>query len=149
MIEIIFENQTQFSEIPTEAEFSYWMKTALLENQFDQAEISLTIVDKTRITALNQKFRKKNAATNVLAFPHQSIAGIGQTFLGDIIICAAVVIEEAKQQQKSIQAHFAHLSIHGLLHLLGFDHMTLVEAEQMETKEIAILAKLDFKNPYE
>ena len=100
------------------------------------------------MSQLNQQFRHKSGPTNVLAFPNQAPAGICDELLGDIIICETVVEQEAKTQQKTALHHWAHLTIHGTLHLLGFDHLTDEEAAAMEQLEIELLGNFNIPNPY-
>ena len=105
--------------------------------------------DKMKILKGNKTWRKKNHATNVLSFPiHMPIKQVPKP-IGDIVICADLVASEAKEQNKSVNQHYAHLIIHGILHLLGYDHKSEEEAEIMEKKEINILNNLGYDNPYE
>lgn len=116
----------------------------------DQAtELSVRIVTRNEIQQLNATYRDKNYPTNVLSFPSDLPPNIPINHLGDIVICASVVNEEASQQNKSPEAHWAHMTTHGLLHLYGYDHETDDEAEQMESVETNILIGLGFSAPYE
>lgn len=107
-------------------------------------EMTIRLVDEEEGAQLNQQFRNKTGATNVLAFPQRDAQ-----LLGDLIICTPIAIKEANAQGKSTLAHFVHLTVHGTLHLLGFDHQVPVEADKMEALEITILNKLGYPNPYE
>ena len=106
------------------------------------------IVDEAEITALNRAYRGKDGPTNVLSFPSELPVEVGSPLLGDIIICAPVVARECVLQNKAPEAHWAHLVIHGVLHLLGFDHQTEGEAARMEATEIRLLDELGFSDPY-
>ena len=132
---------------PKEKQFYQWVKQALLFIN-KQAEISLLVCDEEAARAYNQQYRGKDYATNVLSFE------LGQDFrqpeklLGDLIICPAVVEKEAKEQGKDLIAHYAHLTIHGILHIAGFDHINDKDAKVMEAAEIAIMQTLNYQNPY-
>lgn len=133
--------------IPTKTDFKRWIKAALPKT--DQTiEVTVRIVDSEEIKSLNNYYRGKNKATNVLAFPFAVPKGIDSQLLGDLVICAPIVEKEAIKQNKFAQAHWAHLTIHGILHLLGYEHDTDKNAAIMETKEIACLQQLGFTNPY-
>jgi probable rRNA maturation factor len=99
-------------------------------------------------TQLNEQWRKSQGPTNVLSFSHEGEAEIAPDLLGDIVICAPVVAKEAKEQNKDIDAHWAHMVIHGVLHLNGFDHIKPEDADTMENLEIKILEELNYNNPY-
>ena len=129
--------------IPAATQFKRWVKAALADQQ---AEITIRIVDRPEISTLNEQYRHKTGPTNILTFPFA--APIKTEVLGDIVICAAVANQEAKQQHKPPAAHWAHLTIHGILHLLGYDHNTAKTAQQMESLEIKLLAELGFPSPY-
>ncbi|MCH9049289.1 MAG: rRNA maturation RNase YbeY, partial [Proteobacteria bacterium] len=99
-------------------------------------------------TELNEQWRKSKGPTNVLSFSNEGVSEIAPDLLGDIVICAPVVAREAKEQNKNSQSHWAHMVIHGVLHLTGFDHIDPEDADRMESLEINILKKLNYKNPY-
>ena len=113
-------------------------------------EVSVRVVDADEIRALNERYRQQDKPTNVLSFPAElPAAPAGQpALLGDIIICAPVVRSEAEQQGKTLQSHWAHLLVHGTLHLLGYDHLQDADAERMEGLEASILAAHGIANPY-
>lgn len=136
--------------IPQTKMLKHWLKTALTD-KIPQAEVTVRIVDKNEMTELNSTYRNKNKPTNVLSFPSDLPDDVQEDIplLGDIVICADVIQEEAVEQHKPLDAHWAHMLVHGGLHLLGFDHEKDDEADIMEAEEIAILAKLGFSNPYQ
>lgn len=112
-------------------------------------EISLRIVDAIEGQLLNQQYRQRDYATNVLSFPVELPAGVKLPLLGDLVICAPVVAREAHEQGKPLRDHYAHMTIHGTLHLLGYDHENDHDAERMEALERRILAALHIRDPYE
>ncbi len=121
-----------------------------LSQECTTAELTLRFVDAQEITALNHQYRKQNKATNVLAFPAVIPPGVELEcpLLGDVIICPAVLQQESIELQKSLTEHFAHIVIHGILHLLGYDHIQEEDALVMQPLEIELLARLNFDNPY-
>lgn len=123
-----------------------WARAALLEGR---AEVAIRLVGESEGHELNLTYRGKDYATNVLSFPAELPAGVDLPILGDIVICAPVVQREARVQGKDCRAHFAHLTVHGVLHLLGFDHEDPREAQSMEALERDILASLGFDDPYD
>ena len=145
------------TEIPDEKEIGRWLRaTALASGRPLQpgAEVSVRIVDEAEIKALNSRYRGKHRSTNVLAFPAalDHLPGLpadSATLLGDLVICAPVVRREAEDQRKVQAHHWAHMLVHGFLHLVGFDHQTDAEAAAMEALEIRILADQGLGNPYE
>jgi probable rRNA maturation factor len=137
---ITIQNASNCANLPTRLQFRKWAKAALRVD----TEVTIRIVNTDEARILNSTYRGKDYATNVLTFPLSETPYL----LGDIIICAPVVTDEAKAQHKSIEAHFAHLTVHGMLHLCGFDHENEHQAELMEAIEIQILAKLGYANPY-
>lgn len=149
MYQITLQRVVKFSFVPTIRDFKKWVQQTLI-GKIDSAEVNIRIVDKNEITNLNASYRKKNKPTNVLSFPIEIAEDIklDPEPLGDIVICAEVIAEEAKDQHKPIKAHWAHMVVHGTLHLLGYDHIKIKEAEKMEHEEIRILSQLGFNNPY-
>jgi probable rRNA maturation factor len=132
---------------PGEAEFHRWAAAAL-KGRREPAELSIRIVDEAESAGLNSQYRGKPGPTNVLSFPAQLPAGVPVPLLGDLVICAPVVVQEAREQGKPAEAHWAHLVVHGCLHLQGFDHETEAEAAEMESLERALLAGLGYPDPY-
>lgn len=149
MYQITIQYAVKNIGMPSTAQLKHWAKQVLKLNT-KTAELNIRVVDKMEISALNTQYRHKTYATNVLSFPFDTPKEIEDEipFLGDIVICAEVVNQEALQQNKSKEAHWAHMIIHGTLHLLGYDHETDADAAIMEPKEIAILQSLGFSNPY-
>jgi len=133
--------------IPAPDDVRHWVDCAL-QGRRPAAELAVRIVDEAEITALNRQYRGKDGATNVLSFPFEGMPGVVTEQLGDIVICAPVVAAEAVTQGKSLQAHWAHIVIHGVLHLLGYDHHRDAEAQTMEALETSLLASLGFPDPY-
>ena len=143
------EIQTVFHAIgqPDQKHIQRWVDAAL--DGFNQdTEIVVRIVDEQESTELNEQYRLKPGPTNILSFPVEIPEGIELNLLGDLVVCAPVLEKEALEQHKALTDHWAHIIVHGVLHLLGYDHIDDEEAELMESKEIAILNKLNIKNPY-
>jgi len=135
--------------VPSAASFRQWVNAALAgAKRRRQAELSIRIVDAAEGRELNRDYRGKDYATNVLSFPAELPPGVQLPLIGDLAICAPVVAREAAEQGKPPRHHWAHMTVHGVLHLLGYDHMVDAEAEAMETLETRILAKLGIANPY-
>ncbi|MBD8526149.1 rRNA maturation RNase YbeY [Pseudomarimonas arenosa] len=133
--------------LPSAASFRQWVEAALY-GRVKRADLALRLVGDYEGRSLNRHYRGKDYATNVLSFPAELPPGVNLPVLGDIVICAPVVLKEARLQGKSPKAHFAHLTVHGTLHLLGFDHDDERDAEAMEALEREILAELGFEDPY-
>jgi probable rRNA maturation factor len=140
--------------VPDEQEIQGWVQHAARQSgRLPEAavEVAVRIVGAAEIQTLNQQFRNKDAATNVLSFPTGAINGLPQgesRTLGDIVICASVVRDEALRQAKPLADHWAHMLVHGVLHLLGFDHSGDREADEMESLEASILHARGVANPY-
>lgn len=147
--QVVVQNLVDDQDLPEEKTLLHWAECAL-KSQLDAAEICLRLVSLTEMHSLNHHYRHKNRPTNVLAFATDLPAEWYQEtpILGDIVICPEVVRAEATDQGKTFQAHFAHLFLHGLLHLMGYDHQQEAAAAVMEAKEIALLDALGFPNPY-
>lgn len=134
--------------LPAKSDFRRWAEAALVGADYQKdAELTIRIVNEAESTALNETYRHKQGPTNVLSFPFEAPAEVNSALLGDIVICAPVVLREAVVQGKASEAHWAHLVAHGVLHLLGYDHDE-AQAEAMESLEIRILAALGYPDPY-
>lgn len=134
--------------VPSALVVQEWLNTIFVQRQLISGEVTIRIVESSEGQALNHAYRQKDSATNVLSFPFEAPEGITMDFLGDIVICAEVVNREAETQHKTRDAHWAHMVVHGVLHLLGFDHTNEVDAEQMEALEVEILNTLGIDDPY-
>ena len=143
-LELAVQYAVKPENAPTRAQFKKWALAALEED----AEVALRIVDETEGRELNRDYRGKDYATNVLSFPVELPPGVALPLIGDLAICAPVVLREAAEQGKLPRDHWAHLTTHGVLHLLGYDHIENGEAEAMEALETRILASLGIADPY-
>lgn len=144
-----FQNLIENSDVfvPDEVVINHWVSSTCAGLN-DDVEMTVRITDEDEMFSLNSNYRGKNYATNVLSFPADLPDEIDLPLLGDIVICAAVVNREAIEQEKAAEAHWAHMLVHGTLHLLGYDHIDDAEADEMEAKEIVILQHLGYRNPY-
>lgn len=137
--------------VPGRAQFERWAGAALAGMPRAKAArmaLSIRVVGTARSRTLNRRYRSKDRPTNVLSFGGAGPMPDGRDYLGELVICAPLVAHEAARQGKARSAHWAHLTVHGLLHLLGFDHERGADARKMEAKEIQILDRLGFSNPY-
>lgn len=135
-------------QVPDLALFQKWAEAALQEDVAEDCELSIRLVDVAESAELNQTYRAKTGPTNVLSFPFDSPIPMEPILLGDLVICVPVVEKEALEQAKQAEHHWAHLVVHGCLHLLGYDHIENEQAEEMEAFEIEILQTLAIDNPY-
>ena len=133
--------------VPAKQSFQAWIDA--IPRLPRNAQVNILVVDFDAGRRFNRQYRHKDYATNVLSFPWEQAPGDRSRLLGDLVICAPVVAREAAEQGKRPREHWAHLTIHGVLHLLGHDHETPAEARRMEALEIRILAGLGIRNPYE
>ena len=133
--------------VPEEGDIRSWIE-AVLSMRREDAELTVRLVDVAEMAELNQSYRGRPGATNVLSFPADLPADVTLPLLGDIVICAPIVAREASAQHKAQIAHWAHMTIHGTLHLLGYDHLVEEEAVAMEVLETEILARLNYPCPY-
>jgi len=133
---------------PADEQISRWVDGVLQAEHQADTELTVRIVDEQESAELNEQYRHKQGPTNVLSFPFESPPGVELNLLGDLVICAPVVQREAQQQDKDELAHWAHMVVHGTLHLLGYDHLQQDEAEAMENREIRIMEDLGYSDPY-
>ncbi len=134
--------------VPGAGDFERWIAAALAGRR-EEWEMAIRLVDESESQTLNRDYRGHDRPTNVLSFPAELPEGVELPLLGDLVICAPVVRREADAQGKTAPAHWAHLTVHGVLHLLGFDHMDSVEADTMEAEERGIMAQLGYDDPYQ
>ncbi|MCK5819021.1 MAG: rRNA maturation RNase YbeY [Psychromonas sp.] len=142
---------TNDANIPDIDKMNTWVKRSLdAAPHFckDEAELTIRIVDENESNALNLKFRQTDKPTNVLSFPFKNPPGFSLPLLGDLVICQNIIEAQAIEQHKTVQAHWAHMVIHGTLHLLGYDHIKSNDALEMEALETSILVKLNLPHPY-
>ena len=137
----------QESGLPTAEQIEQWA-TAAVEPKSDEVEMTVRIVDEAESHELNLNYRGKDRPTNVLSFPFECPDEVELPLLGDLVICRQVVEREAQEQDKPLMAHWAHMVVHGSLHLLGYDHIEDDEAEEMESLETQIMTELGFADPY-
>ncbi|MFL0795902.1 MAG: rRNA maturation RNase YbeY [Cellvibrionaceae bacterium] len=148
MLTLDLQVATEATDIPTPEDFQRW-STAALQKQQEGTELSIRIVDDEESRQLNHQYRDKDKPTNVLSFPADIPPEVELPLLGDLVICAPVVQQEAKEQNKTLEAHWAHMVVHGTLHLQGYDHIEDAEAEVMEQLETDILTTMGYAPPYE
>lgn len=148
LLELEVQRSAAAAELPSDADFRRWVAAAL-QGRRREAEVVIRIVDAEEGRQLNATWRGRDRPTNVLSFPSDLPPELGLSLLGDLLLCAPVVAAEAREQGKSLDQHYAHLTVHGVLHLLGFDHETDDEARQMEAEEQRLLAALGIPDPYQ
>jgi probable rRNA maturation factor len=134
--------------LPAKPSLRRWASAALQGLGRERVALGVRIVGAAESAELNRRFRRKHGPTNVLSFAFEAPSGTRSEVLGDLVICAPVVRREARAQRKPVRAHWAHMVVHGILHLRGYDHMNRRDATVMEKKEIRILKELGFANPY-
>lgn len=143
------QQATVHSLLPSEQDFYAWIQACLQHEGIEEAELTIRLVDRDEIQTLNHQYRYKDKPTNVLSFPFEDDFSLLEVpFLGDLIICATIIEQEALEQQKQSLDHWAHITIHGCLHLLGYDHIEDQEANEMETLEKLILKQFNITDPY-
>jgi probable rRNA maturation factor len=140
--------QVERRGLPIPARLRDWAGAALKAARRRSGELSIVLVDDVEGRAMNLQYRGRDYATNVLSFPVELPDGLRSPLLGDLIVCAPVVAREAIEQHKKLADHYAHMVVHGTLHLLGYDHIDDADAERMEALETRILAKLGIADPY-
>ena len=146
--QVSVEDASGAADVPSEADFGRWA-VATLTVTGREGQLAIRIVGEAEGAELNARYRRKSGPTNVLSFPAELPVGVPVAVLGDLVICAPVVAREAAEQGKVPEAHWAHMTVHGCLHLLGFDHIEDAEAREMEALETRILAGLGYPAPYE
>lgn len=144
--DLVSESSSSDDDVPDPSLLQAWAAAAYLDDI--PAVASMLVTTSDEIQQLNKQYRDKDKPTNVLSFPMDSPEGVDLTLLGDVVLCADVIRQEAQQQEKSEISHWAHMVVHGMLHLQGYDHIDNEEAEEMEQLEIKILHQLGFANPY-
>ncbi len=147
-LQLEVQRESSASGQPDDLQLRQWAEAALSDRGDAPVELVIRIVDEAESQRLNLDYCRKDRPTNVLSFPFESPEVIALPLLGDLVICAGVVTHEAAEQGKTLEAHWAHMVIHGVLHLLGYDHLDDAEAETMEQIEADLLARLDFSDPY-
>ncbi|AAO27105.1 hypothetical protein YbeY [Buchnera aphidicola str. Bp (Baizongia pistaciae)] len=134
--------------LPKKCQYLIWIRSSLMHVYQSNIKVLIRIVEKSEIKSLNYKFRQKNKATNILSFSYINDKMIDKNYIGDLIICSEIVTEEAKKKNVTLESHWAHITIHGILHLLGYNHDNLNNRIKMEYLETKIMASLNYKNPY-
>jgi probable rRNA maturation factor len=147
-LEVDLQIAVDAPDLPTEEDFVRWAKAAWRGEADAASGVVVRLVDVAESRRLNAEYRHKDHPTNVLSFPYEPMPGMPFHHIGDLVICAPVVADEAAEQGKPAAAHWAHMVVHGMLHLQGFDHVDTGEAERMEAMETGILKELGFDAPY-
>ncbi len=143
-----FQIVSKSRKLPAQALFKKWVD-AVLQDESQDSEIVIRIVDEQEMIQFNEQYRDKKGSTNILSFPFDPPKGVDSDLLGDLLICAQVIEAESKQQNKQLEHHWAHMIVHGVLHLIGYNHIDALEAAEMELLEIKILRSIQIDNPYE
>lgn len=141
------QRATKTPDLPSNQRIRTWVRAALA-GRVPQTELTIRVVGTREAARLNRTWREEKGPTNVLSFPSDDRHDLAAGFLGDIVLCAPVIVREAMQQGKSLDAHWAHMIMHGTLHLLGYDHVKPAEARKMESLEKKLLATLSIADPY-
>ncbi|MEE9159231.1 MAG: rRNA maturation RNase YbeY [Gammaproteobacteria bacterium] len=147
-VEIDVQYAVMADGLPSVSDIETWIG-AVVRGRRKNVQLTVRIVDEEEGTELNERWRQARGPTNVLSFPSEGLEAIAPDLLGDVVICAPVVESEAREQGKSLTAHWTHMVIHGTLHLLGFDHVDEDHAREMELLEAQILKELGYSDPYE
>lgn len=150
-IDITLHNEVETDHEPSLEQFQQWVAAALEneEKKPPQQHVAIRLVSEIESAALNETYRQQSGPTNILSFPDEPIPGFESESLGDLAICPALVMAEALAQDKPFEAHWAHLVVHGVLHLIGYDHIEQEDAEKMEAREVKVLKQLHFDDPYQ
>lgn len=147
-VSVFVENRAGRKGVPLRRSFQQWIDAIPELRKRRAAEVAIVVVDADEGRDFNQRFRHRDYATNVLSFPYERLPGDRSGLLGDLVVCAPVVAREAREQGKNARDHYAHMTIHGVLHLLGHDHENDKDAQRMEALETRILAGLGIADPY-
>lgn len=147
-VSVFVQNRAGRKGVPLRRSFQQWIEAIPELRKRRAAEVAIVIVDADEGRDFNQRFRHRDYATNVLSFPYERLPGDRSGLLGDLVVCAPVVAREAREQGKRARDHYAHMTIHGVLHLLGHDHENDADAQRMEALETRILAGLGIADPY-
>ena len=147
-IQVEIQSVSKTSDLPSKRDMAHWVGAALRHNGKTDVELVVRIVDEVEIAELNFRYRNKPGPTNVLSFPFEDPPGVQSNILGDIVVCAPIVLQEAGTYSVPYADRWAHLLVHGTLHLCGYDHQSDQDASDMEQLECDVLAELGFANPY-
>jgi probable rRNA maturation factor len=147
-LELAVQYAGKATDVPRRALLARWAREALRGVRRERIGLGIRLVGAAEGAALNRRYRRKRHPTNVLSFPFEAPAGIRSHFLGDLVICTPVVRREARARRIPLEAHWAHMVVHGIMHLRGYDHQRDDEANQMERKEARVLRRLGFDDPY-
>ncbi len=147
-MKIELDVQREVDALPKDDELLKWINEVFILENHGDTELTIRFVNENESAALNKEYRHKSGSTNILSFPFDMPEEVELNLLGDLIVCSDIVKKEAAEQNKTELAHWAHMIIHGTLHLLGYDHLTSAEADVMEAKEIKILSQLGYSDPY-
>lgn len=142
------DNRAGRKGVPIRRSFERWVRAALKGRRSGAIDINIALLDEPSARAINRQYRNKDYATNVLSFPYEPLPAEKSALLGDLALCPAVIAREAKLQRKRLRDHYAHLTVHGVLHLLGHDHQSTRDAAKMEAIERRVLAGFGIPDPY-
>lgn len=146
-IDLELQIASKVKTLPHPAQFREWVSAAI-GDEINTGELTIRVVDEEEMSKLNLQFRNKKGPTNVLSFPYEPHPAVASRLLGDIVICAPVIEKEAKKHNKELLAHWAHMIVHGILHLMGYNHEEDDDAHEMENLETDILVNLGYEPPY-
>jgi len=147
-LRVFVQNQVGRKGVPVSRSFERWVRAALAKRRSGIVEINIALFDEPAARELNERYRGKDYATNVLSFPHRPMPRDRSALLGELALCPAVIAREAREQRKVPRDHYAHLTVHGVLHLLGHDHESMRDAKKMEAIERRVLAEFGIRDPY-
>lgn len=147
-LRLFIDNRAGRKGVPIRRSFEQWVRAALKGQRSGTVEINIALLDEPSARAINRQYRSKDYATNVLSFPYEPLPAEKTALLGDLALCPAVIAREANLQHKRLRDHYAHLTVHGVLHLLGEDHQSARDAAKMEAIERRVLAGFGIADPY-